>query len=117
EAPGENSLLRVQTIFRLVKHHRLWAIDYFVGNFLAAVSRQTMHKDRIALRELHQRSIYLIRFEYVVALLAVLVTHRNPGVGHDAVSVSDCVLGIAHELDHRARLLRPIAQHGFRGML
>src|ERR1700688_4216116 len=40
QAPCQNPLLRVQPILGLVEHHRLWAVDHFVGDLFAAMGRQ-----------------------------------------------------------------------------
>src|SRR4051812_48313007 len=35
ETPGQDAFLRVQPVFGLVEHHRLRAVDHFVGDLLA----------------------------------------------------------------------------------
>src|SRR6476469_11000843 len=45
EAPGEDALLRVQAIFRLVPDHRLRSVDDRGADFLAALDGQTVHED------------------------------------------------------------------------
>src|SRR5258707_4707257 len=37
QAPGEDALLGVQSVFRLVEHHRLRSIDHVGCHFLAAM--------------------------------------------------------------------------------
>jgi len=49
EAPGQNALLRVQAVFGLVEHHRLRAVDHFIGDLLAAMGGQAVHEQRIGL--------------------------------------------------------------------
>lgn len=38
KAPGENGLLGMQPVFRLVEHNRLRPVDHFIGHFLTAMS-------------------------------------------------------------------------------
>src|SRR4051812_21148905 len=63
EAPGENTFLGVQTVFRLVKHHRSWAIDHLVGDLLAPMRRQAMHEQRVRLRLRQQPRVDLVTLE------------------------------------------------------
>ena len=44
ETPGKNALLHVQTVFRLVEHHRLRPVDHLVGHFLASIGGKAMHE-------------------------------------------------------------------------
>src|SRR6516165_8475057 len=88
EAPGQNALLRVQAVFRLVEHNRLRAVHHLVGDLLAAMCRQAMHEKRILLRQRHQLGIDLIGPQKIMAVLAVLVAHRHPGVGDDAIGAA-----------------------------
>src|SRR5581483_9174161 len=75
QAPGQDSLLRVQPVLGLVEHHRLRAVHHRVGDLLAAVRRQAMHEDRVRLGARHERRIDLIGLEQVMAARAVSVAH------------------------------------------
>src|SRR6266700_810483 len=85
ETPGQNALLRVQTVFGLVEHHRLRTVDHLVGDFLAAMRGQAMHEQRVGSCQRHQLGVDLIGLQQIVAMFAVLVAHRHPGVGDDAI--------------------------------
>ena len=73
QAPGEQTLLGMQAIFRLVEHHRLRSVDHLVGNLLAAMRRQAVHEQCVRLGLRHQAGIDLVALEHVVAVLAVAV--------------------------------------------
>src|SRR6266446_2756520 len=47
EAPGENALLGVQAVFRLVPHHRLRSVDDRRADLLAALRGETVHEDGV----------------------------------------------------------------------
>ena len=93
KAPGQDALLRVQAVLGLVEHHRLRAVDHLVGDLLAAMRGQAVHEDRLRLGERHQLGIDLIGLEQIVAMLAVLVAHRHPGVGDDAIGAATAASG------------------------
>ena len=46
----QQRLLRVQAVLGLVPHYALRAVDHLGGDFLAAVRRQAVHEERVALR-------------------------------------------------------------------
>ncbi len=108
EAPRQNAFLRVQAIFGLVEHHRLRAVDHLVGDFVAAMRGQAMHEQRVGFRQRHQLGVDLIRFQQIVTVLAVLVAHREPGVGDHAIGVTHGGLRIVAEHDRRLRRLDPV---------
>src|SRR5436309_823733 len=66
QAPGEDALLRVQPVFRLVEHHRLRPVHDLTGDLLAAVRRQAMHEQCIRLGFRHQPDIDLVALEQIV---------------------------------------------------
>ena len=99
KTPGQYALLRVQAVFGLVEHHRLRAVDHLVGDLLAAMRGQAVHEDRIILGQRHQLRIDLIGLEHVVAVFAVLVAHRDPRIGDDAIDAADGGFGIVAEHD------------------
>ena len=54
QAPGQDALLGMQAVLRLVEHHRLRPVDHLVGDLLAAMRRQAMHEHRVRLGLRHQ---------------------------------------------------------------
>ena len=110
QAPGQQALLGVQPVFRLVEHHRLRPVHHLVGDFLAAMRRQAMHEQRVGLGLGHQPGIDLIALEHVVPRLGVAVAHRHPGVGDDAVGILDRLFRVLADLDRGARRLHPVHQ-------
>src|SRR6202171_419797 len=107
KAPGQNSLLCVQPVFGLVEHHRLRAVDHFVGDLLAAMGRQAVHEDGVGLGARHQPRIDLVALEQVMAPRAVAVAHGDPGVGDDAVGALDGFFGVGADADFGAGRLYP----------
>src|SRR5215475_2986610 len=85
EAPGENSLLCVQPVLRLVPDYRLWAVDNGRGYLFAPLDRQAMHKDGVGFGMRHQMLVDPIGRQDVVTVDVRFDTHRNPGVGDDAI--------------------------------
>jgi hypothetical protein len=49
----------MKTVFRLVKHDRMPAVQNIVGYFLPAVRRQAMHYDNIPFRFIDKRMVDL----------------------------------------------------------
>src|SRR5689334_5459049 len=76
ETPGQNALLHMQPIFRLVEYDRLRTIDHLVGDLVAAMGWQAMHEERLRFCQRHQSRIDLIGPQKIVTILAVLVAHR-----------------------------------------
>src|SRR6266699_523835 len=85
QAPGEDALLGVKSVFRLVEHHGLRPVDHLVGDLMAAMRREAMHEHGVGFRSRQQPPVDLIRLEQIVPALAILVPHGHPGVGHDAI--------------------------------
>ena len=71
ETPGQNALLHVQAIFGLVEHHRLRTVDHLVGDFVAAMGGEAVHEQRVRFCKRHQPGVDLVRFQEIVAVLAV----------------------------------------------
>src|ERR1700731_2301082 len=107
QTPRQNPLLRVQPVLGLVEHHRLRAVDHFVGDLLAAMGRQTMHEDSVGLGAGHQPRIDLVALEQVMAPRAVAVAHGDPGIGHDAVGALDRFFRVGADADLGARRFYP----------
>ena len=89
QAPGEQTLLRVQSVLSFVEHHRLRAVNDLVGDFLAAVRRQAMHEQRVGLGLRHQAGIDLVSLKDIVSVPAVTIAHRHPSIGDHAVGIFD----------------------------
>src|ERR1700689_4303407 len=53
QAPGQNSLLRVQPVFGLVEYHGLRTVHHLVGDLFAAMCRQAVHEDGVRLGARH----------------------------------------------------------------
>src|SRR5579884_4198478 len=68
ETPGENALLHVQPVLRLVPYHRMRPVDDPGGHLLAAFRRQAVHEDRVGLGLGHQPLVHPIGGEQVVAV-------------------------------------------------
>ncbi len=99
QAPGENALLGVQAVLRLVEHHRLRPVDDLVGHLLAPVGGQAVHEQRVGLGAGHQPVIDLVGLQQVVPARAVAVAHRHPGVGDDAVGAFHGLVRIGADAD------------------
>src|SRR5215469_16598479 len=61
ETPGENALLRMQPVLRLIPHHGLRAVDDTGRHLLAALYRQAVHEDRVGLGVRHQVLVDAVR--------------------------------------------------------
>src|SRR5215472_15835351 len=70
QAPGQYALLRMQSVFGLVENHRMRTIHNLIGNFLAAMRRQAMHKNGVGLCARHQPAVDLITLKQIVAASA-----------------------------------------------
>ena len=78
----KQGFLGVQTVFRFLPDHALWPVDYIGGHFLAAVSRQAVHENRILVGAGHQLGIDLEPGENLFALaLFLFLAHAGPHVG------------------------------------
>src|SRR6516162_6456768 len=107
QAPGQYALLRMQSVFGLVENHRMRTIHNLIGNFLAAMRRQAMHKNGVGLCARHQPAVDLITLKQIVAASAVAVAHGYPSVGDDAVSILDRFFRVGADGDRGAGGLDP----------
>src|SRR5438132_1465608 len=64
QEPEQQGLLRVETILRLVPHHRMGAVDDLVGDLLPAVGGQAVHDDRVGLGPVHSGLVQLEALEH-----------------------------------------------------
>src|SRR5665213_2748130 len=109
QAPGKDALLRVQAVLGLLPHRRARPVDDLGGDFLVAMGGQAMHEDGVGLRLGHQRRIDAIGPEHGAALFLVLVlAHRNPSVGDDAIGAGHSSRRVGRRADARAFGLGPI---------
>ena len=101
----------MQPVLCLLEDERARRIDYLVGNFIAPMRRQTMHKDGIGLRLGEQLGVYLIRLEDVAPRCRLgFLSHACPHVGVNHVSAEDRKAGIVG--DGAACVGRAAALHG-----
>src|ERR1700678_2651923 len=78
----KDSLLHVQSVLGLLKNNRAFRIHDLVSDFLATMSRQTMHECRIRTSRCHQFPIDLVRRENLGPEISlVLLPHARPRVG------------------------------------
>src|SRR6266478_3875227 len=63
EQQHENRFLRVQTILCLLENNRLLGVDDRIGDLLAAMGRETVHKNSVRCSARHQLFIHLIRLK------------------------------------------------------
>ena len=100
----------MQAVFGLIENHRMRTIHDLVGDFLAAMRRQAVHKNGVGLGARHQPAVDLITLEQIVAASAVAVAHGYPSVGDDAVSAFYRLFRVGAERDRDAGGLDPIEQ-------
>ncbi len=110
EAPRQNGLLRMEPVFRLVPHDRLGSVDHRCRDLVAPVGGQAVHEDRVVRGLFHERLVDRVGPEQLLAPRGVLLPHRHPGVGDDAVGPAHRLDRIVGELDVGALAFRPL-QH------
>src|ERR1700751_516829 len=82
----EQRLLCMQSILCLVPDDALRTVDYFRGDFLAAMRGQAMHEERIRLRLPHHLRVDHPPGEIALALVVLLFeAHAGPHVGRDEI--------------------------------
>ncbi len=88
----------MQAIFRLIEGDALRAFQDFMGNLLAAMSRQTVHHDRVFLGHADDLAVDLIVSESAAAALRFLfLAHTRPNIRINRVRAADRFL---HRLRH-----------------
>mmetsp|Transcript_11759 Transcript_11759/g.27449 ORF Transcript_11759/g.27449 Transcript_11759/m.27449 type:complete len:631 (-) Transcript_11759:1616-3508(-) len=76
----------MHSVFRLVPHHGLRAVDDVGRHFLAAVGRQAMHEQGVGLGAGHHVAVHApVREGGPARLVLGLVAHAGPDVGGDEV--------------------------------
>ena len=91
----------------------LRAVDHLGGDLVSAMGGQTMHEYGVWFRICHKAPIDPVGGEQVMAGFPVLLVHRDPGVGDDAVGAGDRGLRIAGDADLAAlRLAQAIRSGG-----
>ena len=100
----------MHAVFSLVPDHRIFPVEQFRADFLAAMGRQAMHEQRVSRGMGHQFAIDLKAGEYAVAIRAFLfLAHARPDVGHYELRAAHGFGGLAHERDPAA-----VGRHQFR---
>src|SRR4051812_21993538 len=112
ETPGKNPFLRVQTVLGLVEDDGKRTVDDVVRHFLAPVCGQAMHEYRVPARSCHKPLIDLIWHQQVVAMRLLLVSHRDPAIGHDGIRLLHCRERVVHDVEFGALLSRPAQDLG-----
>jgi len=77
----------VEAVFGFIENNRLRPVYDLVGDFIAAVSWQTVHEQRIFIGQAEQIGVDTVGFQDLAAVRDVGVAHRHPGVGDDEVGV------------------------------
>src|SRR5450756_1579908 len=99
EEKSQDRLLDMEPVLGLVEHDALRAVQNFVGDLFATVSRQTVQHDGVFLGVLHEISSKRERTHDLHAFLMLcFLTHGSPDVGIDDVDILDRNDGIVgHE--------------------
>src|SRR5881296_3824877 len=86
EEPGQDRLLRMQTVLGLIEYDRLGPVDHLLGDLESSMGRKAVHHDRVLLRVVEEGGVDLVQAEHLLALLLLfLLAHRNPDVRVDDV--------------------------------
>ena len=99
EEKSQDRLLDMEPVLGLVEHDALRAVQNFVGDLFATVSRQTVQHDGVFLGVLHEISSKRERTHDLHAFpMLCFLTHGSPDVGIDDVDILDRNDGIVgHE--------------------
>src|SRR6516164_421414 len=89
QTPDQYRLLSVQAVLGLIEYDRMGAVDHLVRHLVSAMGGKTVHEQGIRLGAHEKLRVDLITPEQVVPARTVPVTHRDPGVGNDAVGILD----------------------------
>ena len=90
QQPGQQRLLGVQPVLRLVPDRAARAVEHRVGDLVAAVRGQAVQGDRAGRGAVEQRVVDLQGAERRRPVAAVgLLPHRDPGVGDDDLGAVD----------------------------
>ena len=77
----QNRFLRMHTVMRFGKDAGLWAILNFVGDFLSAMRRETVHDDTVRVGGGDQFPVDLIgREDFFAFGFFAFLSHADPGV-------------------------------------
>ena len=95
----------MKTVFGFIENHRLRPVYDVVGDFVAAVSRQTVHEESILVRQAHQIGVDPVGFQGLAPVLHVGFFFQLPGVGDDEVGILDGHQRILAEADIGSGLL------------
>ena len=104
---SSDRLLCVHSVFRLVEDDGLWPIEHRIRYFCIAVSRKTVHEDRIRLSMRHQGFVHLIGLEDRRPLRSfMLEAHARADIGIDRVCADNCLDRIVQQRDAAAGVSR-----------
>src|SRR5687767_6915835 len=85
----------MKPVFGLVPDYALGSIDHLGRDFLAAVSRQTVHEQNVGLRGTYHLDVDLPRFEIAFALgVFGLETHAGPDISSNEIHSLHGIHGI-----------------------
>src|SRR2546427_1119031 len=68
EEPGQDRLLRMQTVLRLIEDDGLGPVDHLVRDLQSTLGRQAMHHDRNLLRGLDECGVDLEQAQHLLAV-------------------------------------------------
>src|SRR5256712_3741885 len=110
EEPGQDRLLRMQTVLRLIEDDGLGPVDHLVRDLESSMGRQAMHHDRILLRVIDECGVDLVQAEHLLAFLFLfLLAHRNPDIRVDDIGTLHGSDQIDHDPNRGSALLRDAA--------
>src|ERR1700693_6011585 len=103
----------MQTILCLLENNRLLGVDDRIGDLLAPMGGETVHKNSMRSGDRNQFFIYLVWLKYLGALIGlVFATHARPSVRVNGVCPCYRIVGIAAKFDCCAGLPRDRARVG-----
>src|SRR2546430_5582243 len=108
EEPGQDRILRMQTVLRLIEDNGLGPVDHLVGDLESSMGRKAMHHDRILLRVIDEGGVDLVQAEHLLFFFQAEDGIRDLTV----TGVQTCALPIF--IRHRVRGISPKKAHGSR---
>mmetsp|Transcript_12719 Transcript_12719/g.23075 ORF Transcript_12719/g.23075 Transcript_12719/m.23075 type:complete len:209 (+) Transcript_12719:116-742(+) len=93
----QQRFLCMHSILCLVKDDALRAVDHFSSLLEPACCRQTVHKNRVRIRQFHHSAIDLIRHKDLLPHIGLLVRDsiRHPGVAVDYIRALRSLLDVS----------------------